>query len=91
MSMTILTVAGLADLMNGVSDRALDPDQRFTNETDAVLYGKLIQLSALAENVWVNESAVFALTYEENITLSNASNRLSAAFDHLVVRVFPNL
>jgi hypothetical protein len=64
-----LTVTALARLMTEVSERALDSSQRMFRETDAVLYGKLVQLEVIAEMVWGGNDV---LSYEEEKAMDAA-------------------
>lgn len=84
--MTVLTVLNLAERMADAAARAEDPELRFENETDAVLFGKLTLLDSLAESVWMHDQA---LTPEEERAMQRAQKALSAAWDRLADVVFP--
>lgn len=73
-----LSVLRLAEIITDVATRALDADKRMHHESDAVMYGKINQISAIADLVYLGEAV---LTYPEEKALAAAQTILDKAFD----------
>lgn len=80
-----LSIKNLIEMMRDASARAYDENLRYHRETDAVLYGKIIQLDVIAEPHYCSNG----LSEEEGRALSRASEELDKAFKYLADRVFP--
>lgn len=73
-----LTVPCLAQMITEVAERALDPEKRMHQESDAVMYGKLTLLDSISTMVCTGGAV---LTYEEEKLLNAAQKRLDAAWN----------
>lgn len=80
-----LSLKKLIELMRDAAARTFDEGLRYHHEPDAVLYGKVVQLDALAECHYTAGT----LTNEECRDLMSASQEIDRAFKHLAGRVFP--
>lgn len=84
--MTALTILALAARMSDAACRANDPDQRYENETDSVMFGKLTELESIAESVWTSDAA---LSPEEERAMRAAQEAMTTAWNRLADIVFP--
>ena len=85
MNRSALSIKKLAEMMRDAAARTFDPTLRYTYETDAVLYGKVVQLDSIAESLYTAGD----LTEEAEHLLMTAARELDRAFKHLVAIVFP--
>ena len=85
MNRRALSLQNLAEMMRDVASRTFDPTLRYHYETDAVLYGKVVQLDAIAEPLYTAGD----LSEEAERSLMTAASELDRAFKHLAAIVFP--